>query len=87
MISVLVMNLNNLRIAADVSKGLGALMVITRVGLGTVKIYPISGMVAEVVTVPAPAADGVIVRELLIITFPWIAMLYYILTVVVTGRG
>lgn len=81
------MNLNNRRIAADVSKGLGALMVITRVGLGTVKIYPISGMVAEVVTVPAPAADGVIVRELLIITFPWIAMLYYILTVVVTGRG
>jgi hypothetical protein len=46
-------------------------MVITMVGFGTVKIYPILGIVAEVVTkAAAEIVDGVTVSELLIITFP-----------------
>ena len=63
MITVVVINLKIL-LGLVLSVGLGVLIVITIVGLGTVKIYPIIGMLAvlRAKAGPAAAAVGVYVK-------------------------
>ena len=61
MITVVVINLKIL-VGLALSVGLGVLIVITIVGLGTVKIYPIIGMLAVLTLRGVTAATAVYVK-------------------------
>ena len=84
-ITVVVINLKIL-VGLALSVGLGVLIVITIVGLGTVKIYPIIGMLAVLTLRGVTAATAVYVKVFWTITFPWRAIIYYITGIAPVGK-